>query len=911
MAKTLVVVESPTKARTISKLLGSGFVVESSIGHIRDLPSTAAEIPAAHKGEAWARLGVDVEADFRPLYVVPAAKKAQVKRLKERLAQADQLFLATDEDREGEAIAWHLVEVLKPKVPVRRMVFHEITRAAIANALESTRDVDQRLVTAQEARRILDRLVGYEVSPLLWRKVKPRLSAGRVQSVAVRLVVERELERIRFVQAGYWGVEAELEVRDRPGERVTARLVELDGRRIAVGKDFDNETGRLKGSRVVQLDGATATAVARALEQADLVVAEVTDKPFVTRPYAPFMTSTLQQEAARKLRFPAQKTMRVAQSLYESGYITYMRTDSTTLSGQAIAAARQQVAELFGDAYLPERPRAYASRARNAQEAHEAIRPAGDSFPHPDSLRSALAADQRRLYELIWRRTLASQMRDALGTRTTVRVEAEAGDLGRAALQAQGKVIRFDGFLRAYVESRDEDGGEAADEERQLPRLERGQRLDPRRVTPCEHATQPLPRYTEATLVKELETRGIGRPSTYAAIIETIQDRGYVWHRGPALVPSFTAFAVVNLMTRHLAELVDYDFTARMEDELDAIARGEREHVPWLKEFYFGPERGNGRLAAVGLKRLVEDSVAAVDPQEVARFPLGATADGEEVAVRVGRYGAYVQVGGSDRRATVPDDLAPDELTLARALELVETTGGGGRALGVDPASGEPVALRNGRFGPYVQLGEGRGKGKARMASLWPGMTTDSLTLEEALLLLSFPRELGPHPDTGEPVVAACGRYGPYVSSGGTSRSLPDHDALRRVTLEGAVEVLRQPRPRRQRTSSGAAAAATELGRHPESGAPVQLRDGRFGPYVTDGVVNASLPKGLDPTEVGLEQALTLLAAREEKLRSQGIDPRAPRPPRARARRRERSSPPRRSGAGRGRQGASRRRPSA
>jgi len=886
MAKALVIVESPTKARTISRFLGEGYVVESSVGHIRDLPSTAAEIPARHKGEAWARLGVDVESDFRPLYVVPPGKRAQVKKLKERLAAADELYLATDEDREGEAIAWHLVEVLKPQCPVRRMVFHEITGSAIAGALRSTRAVDQRLVNAQEARRILDRLVGYEVSPLLWRKVRPRLSAGRVQSVAVRLVVEREWARIRFVVAQFAGVEADLHPRGREQERFTARLAELAGRRVAVGKDFDDATGAVKGKRVVHLDAETAHAVARSLETAEFAVADVEDKPFVTRPWAPFMTSTLQQEAARKLRFSAQKTMRVAQSLYESGYITYMRTDSTTLSDQALAAARREVEARFGRDYLPERPRVYASSSKSAQEAHEAIRPAGESFRPPESLRSSLSADQLRLYELIWRRTLASQMRDAHGTRTTVRIEADAAEHGRAVFTAQGKVITFDGFLRAYVEGRDEDAGDQPDEERRLPRVERGQLLDPTRVAATSHTTQPPPRYTEATLVKELEARGIGRPSTYASIIETIQDRGYVWHRGPALVPTFTAFAVITLMTRHLSELVDYDFTARMEDELDAIARGEREHVPWLHEFYFGPGAGGGangpRLAGVGLRRMLEVSGEAIEPQEVTRFVIGTTDGGDEVTVRVGRFGPYVQVGDGNARASVPDDLPPDELTVARALELVRAAGDGGRLLGRDPGTGHDVVLKNGRFGPYVQLGESQsgGKGKrgvkARMASLWPSMQPDTLTLEDALLLLSFPKELGPHPETGAPVVAACGRFGPYVASGETTRSLTDHETLRTLTLEQAVEVLRQPRQRRGRGSG----SAQELGVHPTSGAAIRLREGRFGPYVTDGVVNATVPRGVDPAAVTLDQALELLAAREQKLRDQGEDPRAPKPKR-------------------------------
>jgi len=882
MAKILVVVESPAKARTISRFLGEDYQVESSIGHIRDLPSTAAEIPAKYKKESWARLGVDVEQGFKPLYIVPASKRAQVAKLKKGLKVATELVLATDEDREGEAIAWHLVEVLKPSCPVKRMVFHEITKGAIAEALENPRSIDVQRVSAQEARRILDRLVGYEVSPLLWRKVRPKLSAGRVQSVATRLIVDREWARIRFVTADYSGVEARLKTRS--GEIFTAKLAEIAAQRIATGKDFDGVTGKVKGAQVVCLDAATARAIADELSGAELEVTEINEKPFTTRPYPPFMTSTLQQEAWRKLRFNAQRTMRVAQSLYENGYITYMRTDSTILSKQALGAARRQVAELYGDRYLFDRPRVYAKKAKLAQEAHEAIRPAGDAFRTPDSLVGKLDADQRKLYELIWKRTLASQMKDARGKRTSVRVEGTAGEHGTAALTTWGKVIVFDGFLRAYVEGLDEETAERPDQEKVLPHLEQGQPVDPVAVEPTQHSTQPPARYTEASLVKELEARGIGRPSTYASIVQTIQDRGYVWRKGPALVPTFTAFAVINLMLGHLAELVDYDFTARMEDELDTIARGEREPGPWLAAFYFGPsaEEGvNGSLARAGLRSLVDASIEKVSPQEVSRFVIGKTGDGDEVAVRVGRFGPYVQVGDSDRRASVPDDLPPDELTVDRALELLERSANGSRALGHDESTGKPVYVKNGRFGPYVQLGDPeltekgtvkRG-GKAKMASLWPSMSPESLTVEDALMLLSYPREVGLHPDNGELITAQDGRFGPYLKMGSESRSLSEHKLLATVDLEQAVELFKQPKPSRR---GGSRAVLAELGQHPASGDAIVVKDGRFGAYVTDGVVNASVPKGTDPAAVTLEKALELLAAREQKLRDDGKDPRAP-----------------------------------
>jgi DNA topoisomerase-1 len=873
-AKPLIIVESPAKARTISRFLGSDWVVESSIGHIRDLPPSAAEIPKKYKGKKWARLGIDVDNDFEPLYVIPADKKKQVATLKKKLKTASELYLATDEDREGEAIAWHLIEVLKPDIPVMRLVFHEITGSAIGNALAEPRDIDKQLVDAQETRRILDRLVGYEVSPVLWRKLKPKLSAGRVQSVATRLIVAREEARMRFVESAFCGVEAML----KGGEEersFTARLAELDGRKVAVGKDFDQETGELKTKALV-LDSGQAKALASELKDAPFEVSDVTEKPFTNRPYPPFMTSTLQQEAGRKLRFNARRTMRIAQSLYENGYITYMRTDSLTLSGEALGAARRQVEDLYGAEYLPEKPRVYKSKSKSAQEAHEAIRPAGGRFRTPNELRSKLDGDQMKLYELIWKRTLASQMKDAKGVQTKVRIEAPTEEMGTATFTTSGKVITFDGFYRAYVASSDDPKVEREDKEKILPKLTTGQSLTVEGLEPTSHTTQPPARYTEASLVKELEARGIGRPSTYASIIQTIQDRGYVWHKGQALVPTFTAFAVIRLLERNLPDLVDYDFTARMEDTLDSIARGDTEATPWLHDFYFGlSEDDSGRLQIMrmGLHALVATG-EAIEPREASRITIGQTPEGERVAVRVGRYGPYIQIGDEGQRASVPDDMPPDELTLERALEMVDRAAEGDRSIGNDPETGKPIYVKEGRFGPYVQLGDREDGGeKPRMASLWKSMSPDSVTLENALMLLSFPKDLGTHPETGETVTVQDGRYGPYVKMGKETRSLKTQDELATITLDEAVAKLKEPK--KDRRSNGAASVISDLGAHPSSGETIQVRTGRYGPYVTDGTVNATVPKGTDPEKVDLDQAVELLAKREEKLRSQGKDPRA------------------------------------
>jgi len=875
-SKRLLIVESPAKARTISKYLGADFLVESSIGHVRDLPSAASEIPAKYKNLSWARLGVDVDDRFKPLYIIPRDKKEQVRKLKSLLKEAGELLLATDVDREGEAIAWHLKEVLKPKCPVKRMTFEEITRAAIVEAVEATRDIDEKLVHAQETRRVLDRLFGYEVSPILWRKVKPKLSAGRVQSVATRLVVVRERARIAFVEAGYWDLVAQIET---DGSPFIARLRELGGRRVARGKDFDETTGIVKDdAAVILIDEQIARSAADALGASTLRIDDVAEKSFSRHPYPPFITSTLQQEASRKLRFSTHRTMRIAQGLYENGFITYMRTDSVQLSNQAVAAARQQVAEMYGNDYLPDAPRVYKSKSKNAQEAHEAIRPAGDSFRTPKSVESALDKDAYRLYELIWKRTVASQMKDARGQNTQVRISGDAGEHGVAVFSATGKVITFPGFLRAYVEGSDDPSAELADRETLLPSLTAGGELKAEKIDPVEHHTQPPARFTEASLVKELEERGIGRPSTYASIIKTIRDRGYVFSKGSALVPTFTAFAVVNLLEKHLTDLVDYEFTARMEDGLDAIANGRLEPEPWLRDFYFGSSGGAPRpngitVTTKGLKTLISDSGEAIDARAISGTLLGHTESGEEIAVRVGRYGAYVQIGDSDQRASVPDDIPPDELDPARALEFIDDAAKGDKVLGIDSETSKPVYLKTGRFGPYVQLGdpELNDKGKVKrgtkpkMASLWPTMSIETITLDEALLLLSFPRDVGAHPDTGTVITAQDGRFGPYIKMGDDSRSLPDHETLSTLTLEEAVEIFSQPK--KSRGARGAAALAS-LGDHPQTGKKIEVKKGRYGPYVTDGEINASVPKGRDPAAVTLDEAVELLAAREEKLRS-------------------------------------------
>jgi DNA topoisomerase-1 len=869
----LVIVESPAKARTIAGYLGKGYVVESSIGHIRDMPDKAAEIPQKYRELPWARLGVDVDNDFAALYVVPSDKKQQVSKLKSLLKDADELLLATDEDREGEAIAWHLLEELKPKVPARRMVFHEITPEAIARAVANPTELNHGKVDAYQTRRVLDRLYGYEVSPVLWKKVMPRLSAGRVQSVATRLIVDRERERMAFRSARYWDLEALFATAEhrkqgnqdgQPDEPTsfTATLLTVDGKRVAQGRDFAS-TGELQSRDVLHLDGEAAAALANRLTSAAFAVSSVERKPYRRSPYPPFRTTTLQQEASRKLGFSAKYTMSVAQRLYENGYITYMRTDSIQLSQTAIDAARQQARELYGAEYVPDAPRAYASKVKNAQEAHEAIRPAGDRFRTPqDAQRGGLKGDELRLYDLVWKRTVACQMKDATGESVSVKVAGRSTANERAEFGASGKVINFYGFLKAYVESHDDQTADRDDQERRLPPLAENDPLTALELGPAEHATRPPARYTEASLVKELEDREIGRPSTYASIIGTILDRGYVFKKGTALVPSFLAFAVVTLLERHFGQLVDYEFTARMEDALDEIARGEAERVPWLRRFYFGADgdkalQGTNGAAAPdshGLKYLVSN-IGGIDARDVSSFPLAGT----DIVVRVGRYGPYLE--RDDQRANVPPDMAPDELTPEKAEELFSQPSGE-VVLGTDPAVGHTIVARAGRFGPYVteRLGEDS-KDKPRTASLLKSMSLDTVTLEDALRLLSLPRVLGEL--DGEPVTAQNGRYGPYVKHGTESRSLQSEEEIFTITLPEAKELLAQPKAR-GRGARAATPPLRELGEDPQTGKPMVIKDGRFGPYVTDGETNASLRKGDEVTAITPQRAAELLAERRD-----------------------------------------------
>jgi DNA topoisomerase I len=868
----LVIVESPAKARTIAGFLGKGYVVESSIGHIRDMPDKAAEIPAKYRKEAWARLGVDVDHDFQPLYVVNSDKKQQVAKLKQLLKSADELYLATDEDREGEAIAWHLKEELRPRVPTRRMVFHEITPEAISRAIASPRDVDEGLVEAYQTRRVLDRLYGYEVSPVLWKKVMPQLSAGRVQSVAVRLVVDRERDRIAFRPAQYWDLEAEFaKITDGLdfGDVTTfmATLVTVDGRRVAQGRDFSSTGVLREADGILHLDRGAAVALRDRLAEAAFRVKSVERKPYRRSPYAPFRTTTLQQEASRKLGFSARYTMQLAQRLYENGHITYMRTDSVTLSQTALNAARAQARELYGAEYVPDAPRVYDSKVKSAQEAHEAIRPAGDEFKTP--ARAGLSGDELRLYELIWKRTVASQMKDATGESVSVRVlgQADAREpipvgvpsaggangahsiAGREAeFSASGKVIHFYGFLKAYVEDADDDA-ERDDNQRRLPPLTENEPLRAVGLEPAEHVTRAPARYTEATLIKELEDRAIGRPSTYASIISTILDRGYVFKKGTALVPSFVAFAVVTLLERHFPHLVDYEFTAQMEDALDDIANGEAQRVPWLRRFYFGAD------GEEGLKEMVSD-LSEIDARDVSSFPLSGT----DIVVRVGRYGPYLERDG--QRVNVPEGTAPDELTPEFAEELLSRPSGD-KVLGTDPETGKTIVAKAGRFGPYVTEvleDDAPSSAKPRTASLLKTMDLDSVTLDDAIRLLTLPRTLGQI--DGEPVTVQNGRYGPYVKKGTESRSLESEERMFTVTLDEAKALLAEPKPRGRAARAAAAPPLRELGLDSATGKPIVVREGRFGPYVTDGETNASLRKGDAVESITPQRAIELLAER-------------------------------------------------
>ncbi|QAY74671.1 type I DNA topoisomerase [Agromyces protaetiae] len=897
-AKKLVIVESPTKMKSIAQYLGDGYEVLSSVGHIRDLIEPK-NLPAELKKGSLGKFSVDVENGFEPYYVVSDSKKKTVAELKRALKNADELLLATDEDREGEAIAWHLLQELKPKVPVRRMVFHEITKDAILAAKDHTRELDTSLVDAQETRRILDRLYGYEVSPVLWRKVGPGLSAGRVQSAATRLVVDRERERLAFVAAGYWDLIGRFTTDESAFD---ARLVRLAGERVATGRDFD-DLGRLTGKAVV-LDETTATALAAALRDDTVArrVSKVESKPYSRRPAAPFTTSTLQQEAARKLRLSARDTMRVAQSLYENGYITYMRTDSVSLSAQAVKAARDQAAKLYGADSIPDKPRAYTGKSKNAQEAHEAIRPSGEVFRTPAELEKSLRGSEFKLYDLIWKRTVASQMADAKGQTATVTLEvgptaqdasapegATAPIAGTIAeFTASGTVITFRGFLAAYEESRDEDrDGDAEPGEAKLPVLKEGQAVGLADLDAKGHETSPPPRYTEASLVKRLEELGIGRPSTFASIISTILDRGYVTRRGQALVPSWTAFSVVRLLEEHFGDLVEYDFTAEMEDDLDRIASGEADRVDWLNEFYFGGDKHRGL-------RQVVDNLGDIDAREINTVGIA-----PGIALRIGKYGPYLEVEDPDagpddqpKRVNLPEDLAPDELTPAKARELAEAPVQTDRVLGLNPTDGKQVVVKVGRFGPYVtevepEEAEPEASGdvvdpatgevveapkpkrapkkaaapKPRTASLFKSMQPEEVDLQTALKLLDLPRIVGLDPESGDEITAQNGRYGPYLKKGTDTRTLPSEDAIFEIDLDGAIELYAQPKYGNRRASS----ALKEFEADPVSGKPIKVKDGRFGPYVTDGETNATIPRGDSVEELTFDRAVELLQIKRDK----------------------------------------------
>lgn len=877
--RRLVIVESPTKARTIVGFLGDGYTVEASVGHIRDLPQPS-ELPTDMKKGPYGKFAVDVEDGFKPYYRVDPDKKKKVTELRKLLKEADELYLATDEDREGEAIAWHLLEVLKPKVPVKRLVFHEITPEALERALENTREIDYDLVYAQETRRILDRLYGYEISPVLWRKVRAGLSAGRVQSVATRLVVERERERMAFVSADYWDLDIDLQA---PGqaESFAAKLTAVDGQKIAQGRDFTDE-GTLKPrtkARILGQQDAEELAAKLSGEAKDrLSVTALETKPYSRRPAPPFTTSTLQQEAGRKLRMSARQAMRTAQSLYENGYITYMRTDSPVLSSEALSAARRQVGELYGPEFVPSKPRIYASKQKGAQEAHEAIRPAGDHFRTPAQVSSQLRGDEFKLYELIWKRTVASQMADAKGSTATMRINADLGSGSSAELTASGTVITFKGFLAAYEEGQDLEryGSDKKDKSR-LPDVKEGDALSVDRVEADGHTTAPPPRFTEASLVKRMEELGIGRPSTYAAIISTIQDRGYVTTRGNALIPSWLAFSVVKLLEEHFDDLVDYQFTAGLEADLDEIAKGQKDSAEWLRDFYFGSTADDGHDAPAGMDsdvghaglKSIVDNLGDIDARELNTVNI---ADG--INLRVGRYGPYLEAEGDNpdqpKRVSLPDDLAPDELTAEKARELIEKQGDGDRELGADPESGHTIVAKNGRFGPYVtevlpesdeKPKRGTKKPKPRTASLFKSMDLNTIGLEEALKLLSLPRIVGQDAE-GVDITAQNGRYGPYLKKGTDSRSIESEEQIFTITLEEAEKIFAQPKTRGRRAAKP---PLKEFGTDPNSEKPVVLKDGRFGPYVTDGTTNATLRKDDTVEGITAERAFQLLAEKRAK----------------------------------------------
>lgn len=873
--KALVIVESPAKAKTIAKYLGAGYQVEASIGHIRDLPGGKKEIPDQYKSEPWAYLGVDVDHDFEPVYIVPAEKKKQVSHLKAALKDADELYLATDEDREGEAISWHLHEVLKPKVPVKRLVFHEITREAIQHALTTTRQIDQGMVKAQETRRILDRLYGFDVSNLLWRKVAPKLSAGRVQSVAVRLIVDRERDRMAFRSATYFDLDGIFSTVKKVN--FNAALMSVDGAKIPSGKDFDASTGKIKDPKMLLLDAASAEALRKKLDKAEYRIASVEVKPFVERPKPPFTTSTLQQEANRKLGFTAKQTMRTAQSLYENGYITYMRTDSTTMAKVAVDAARDLVETQYGKDFLHPTERTYASKVKNAQEAHEAIRPAGHPFQLPEKLRGELDYDGFRLFEMIWKRTIASQMADARKKRVIVTIEGKF-DGGQAIFQASGTSIEFEGFLRAYVEGSDDPEAELAEKERLLPELAAKEIVSLAKLDSVSHTTQPPARFTEASLTQALEERGIGRPSTYASIIETIQYRDYVFKKGNALVPSWTAFAVIRLLEEHLGKLVNYQFTAQMEDHLDEISRNERGNSDYLRDFYFGDDASietltttaalDGKEASVpasaGLRPLLASKINEIDPRVACSYPVGAPTTGdyrEDIVVRVGRYGPFLEQG--TRKASIPQDLAPDEINIESALELLTKQAAGDAPLGTDPETGMNIYVKVGRYGPYIQRGEPDEEGR-KNASLPKGLPMESVDLPMALKFLTLPRELGLHPTENYKVVANIGPFGPYVmktvGKDKDYRSVPKDQNVLDIDLDQAIALLSQPKAGRGRAEPKPALKTFD--ESPITGKAIQLLEGKYGPYLADGETNASLPKDMPIENVTMEIALTLLAER-------------------------------------------------
>ncbi len=862
MSKRLVIVESPTKAKTIEKFLPKDFEVLASYGHVRDLPNSAAEIPAAIKKQKWSRLGVNVDDNFTPLYIVPSDKEKRVNELKRAVKNASEVFLATDEDREGESISWHLLEVLDPKVPVKRLVFHEITKKAIEESLSHARSIDENLVKAQETRRIIDRLYGYSVSPLLWKKMVPRLSAGRVQSVALRLLVQRERERAQFRSADYWDLKATFQAASDPTLPFEAELTHLGPKRVATGRDFDPNTGKLlKKDDVVLLDQAAAESLERKLKTADPKVSEIESKPFTQKPYAPFTTSTLQQEANRKLGFGAKRTMAVAQQLYENGFITYMRTDSTTLSEEALSASRSLIAREFGNDYLSPSPRIYKTKVKNAQEAHEAIRPAGTEFTHPDTVKARLGLEAVKLYELIWKRTLACQMRDAEGTRVSVSIL-----VGDALFRASGKTISFPGFLRAYVEGSDDPEADLAEQERNLPPLKQGDPVVAAGYDVLKHSTQPPARYTEGSLIKELEKLGIGRPSTWATIVDVVLSRDYAFKKGSALVPTFLAIGVTGLLEGYFSNLVDYEFTANLEDDLDAISRGEKDNLKKLSSFYFGEGSVDG-ASRQGLKDLVLNGEQKIDPREVCGIALGQDSTGRPVEVRIGRYGPFLSNG--EHRASIPDAVAFDELSAARAEEILAEAAKGPSALGSCPETSLPVYLKKGRFGPYVQRGDMvEGGDKPKMASLLPGMAPDSVNLETALMLLSLPKVIGKNPENSEDITVLSGRFGPYIKCGPESRSLPADESPFTVTVERALELLKQPRARGR--ASNQPKTLKELGKHPTSGETLNIKSGRYGPYVTDGTTNASLPQGADPEALTIAEAVALLEARAAKGPSKG-----------------------------------------